>query len=71
MSNGEKERKITEGDRPRISSRKLEIPRGTFHAKSGTIRHKPQGPDKHRRGGKNTQKNYTKEIFMTQITKML
>ena len=24
-----------------------------------------------RRGGKNTQKNYTKKIFMTQITKMV
>ena len=24
-----------------------------------------------RRGGKNTQKNYTKEIFMTQITMMV
>ena len=24
-----------------------------------------------RRGGKNTQKNYTKKIFMTQITTML
>ena len=24
-----------------------------------------------RRGGKNTQKNYTKKIFMTQITMMM
>ena len=24
-----------------------------------------------RRGGKNTQKNYTKKIFMTQVTRMM
>ena len=32
------------------------------------------GPNKQkilRRGGKNTQKNYTKKIFMTQITTMV
>ena len=36
--------------------------------------HKWYGPNKHkilRRGGKNTQRNYTKKIFMTQITTMV
>ena len=47
--------------------------KGTFHAKMGTIRQKRYGPNKNkvlRRGGKNTQ-NYTKKIFMTQITTMV
>ena len=44
---------------------------GTFHAKMGTIKDR-NGMDLTeaediRRGGKNTQKNYTKKIFMTQI----
>ena len=45
--------------------------KGTFHAKMGTIKDR-NGMDLTeaediRRGGKNTQKNYTKKIFMTQI----
>ena len=45
--------------------------KGTFHAKVGTIKDKndmdlTEAEDI--RGGKNTQKNYTKKIFMTQIT---
>ena len=48
---------------------------GTFHAKMGTIKNR-NGMDLRkekilRRGGKNTQKNYTKKIFMTQITIMV
>ena len=43
--------------------RKLRDTKGTFHAKMGSI--------KDRRGGKNTQKNCTKEIFMTQIITMV
>ena len=48
---------------------------GTFHAKLGTIKDR-NGMDLQkqkilRRGGKNTQKNYTKKIFMTQITMMV
>ena len=43
--------------------------KGTFHAKMGTIKDR-NGRDLTeaeilRRGGKNTQKNYTKNIFMT------
>ena len=49
--------------------------KGLFHAKMGTIKDRI-GMDLQkqkilRRGGKNTQKNYTKKIFMTQITMMV
>ena len=48
---------------------------GTFHANMDTIKDR-NGTDLTeaeilRRGGKNMQKNYTKKIFMTQITTML
>ena len=36
--NAKKQRKTTEWGRLEISSRKLEIPRGTFHAKMGSIK---------------------------------
>ena len=55
--------------------KKIRDTKGTFHAKMGTIK------DRNvmdlieqkilRRGGKNTQRNYTKKIFMTQITVMV
>ena len=55
--------------------KKIQDIKGTFHAKMGTIK------DRNvmdlieqkilRRGGKNTQRNYTKKIFMTQITMMV
>ena len=49
--------------------------KGTFHAKMGTIKDR-NGRDLTeqkilRRGGKNTQENYTKKIFMTQIITMV
>ena len=49
--------------------------KGTFHAKMGTIKDR-NGKDLTeakilRRGGKNTQKNYTKKIFMTKIITMV
>ena len=49
--------------------------KGTFHVKMGTIKDS-NGMDLTeaeilRRGGKNTQKNYTKKIFMVQITTMV
>ena len=52
--------------------RALRDTKGTFHAKTGTIKDR-NGMDltkteNIRRGGKNTQKNCTKKIFMTQIT---
>ena len=57
-----------------ISSRKLEIPRN-FHAKMGSIKDR-NGMNLTkaqilRRGGKNTQKNCTKEIFTTKIIMMV
>ena len=56
--------------------KKIRDIKGTFHAKMGPIKDR-NGMDLRqkqrilRRGGKNTQKNYTKKIFMTQITTML
>ena len=52
--------------------KKIRDTKGTFHAKMGTVKDR-NGMDLTeqtvlRRGGKNTQKNYTKQIFMTQIT---
>ena len=49
--------------------------KGTFHVKMGSVKHR-NGMDLTeaedlRRGGKNTQKNCTKKIFMTQIIMML
>ena len=55
--------------------KKIGNTRGTFHAKIGIIKDR-NGMDLSeqmilRRGGKNTQKNYTKKIFMTQIITMV
>ena len=49
--------------------------KGTFHAKIDRIKD-INGMDQQKqkiltRGGKNKQKNYTKDIFMTQITLMV
>ena len=55
--------------------KKIRDPKGTFHAKMGTIKDR-NGRDLIeaeilRRDGKNTQKNCRKEIFMTQIITMV
>ena len=55
--------------------KKIRDTKGTFHAKMGSIKDR-NGMDLTeaediRRGGKNTQKNYTKKIFMTQIIPMV
>ena len=56
--------------------KKIRDTKGTFHAKMGSIKDR-NGMDLERkqkilrRGGKNTQKNYTKKMFMTQITTMV
>ena len=59
--------------------KKIRDTKGTFHAKMGTIKDR-NGMDLKednkkqqiiRRGDKNTQKNCTKKIFMTQITMMV
>ena len=54
--------------------KKIRDTKGTFHAKMGSInnrngRNLTEAEDI-RRGGKNTQKNCTKTIFMTQIITM-
>ena len=55
--------------------KKIRDTKGTFHAKMGTIKDR-NGMDQQkqkilRRGGKNTQKNCTKKIFMTRIITMV
>ena len=55
--------------------KKIRDTKGTFHAKMATIKDS-NGMDLTeaeilRRGGKNTQKNYTKKALMTQITMMV
>ena len=55
--------------------KKIRDTKGTFHAKMVTIKNR-NGMDLTeqkilRRGGKNTQKNYTKKIFVTQIITMV
>ena len=55
--------------------KKIRDTKGTFHAKMGSIKDR-NGMDLKkqnilRRGGKNTQKNCTKKIFMTQIITMV
>ena len=53
--------------------KKIRDIKGTFHAKMGTRKEAEDIKMQKilRRGGKNTQKNYTKKIFMTQITMMV
>ena len=55
--------------------KKIRYTKGTFHAKMGSIKDR-NGMDLTevediRRGGKNTQKNYTKKFFTTQIIMMV
>ena len=56
--------------------KKIRDIKGTFHAKMGSIKDRngmglKQKQKILRRGGKNTQKNCTKKIFMTKIITML
>ena len=55
--------------------KKIRDTKGTFHAKMGSIKDR-NGMDLTeaediKKGGKNTQKNCTKKIFMTKITMMI
>ena len=55
--------------------KKIRVTKGTFHAKMGSIKER-NGRDLTeaediKKTGKNTQKNYTKKIFMTRITTMM
>ena len=58
MINAKKQRKTIECERLEMSSRKLEIPKGTIKNRKGKDLTKQK---RLRRGGKNTQKNCTKE----------
>ena len=55
--------------------KKITDPKGTFHANVGTIKDRNgmelTEAENIKKGGKNTQKNYTKRIFMTQIAMMV
>ena len=55
--------------------KKIRDTKGKFHAKMGTIKDKdgmdPTEAEDIRRGCKNTQKNCTKKVLMTQITIMV
>ena len=54
--------------------KKIRDTKGIFHANMGTIKDRNDMDLKeaeNKRGGKNTQKNYIKKIFMTQITMMV
>ena len=55
--------------------KKIRDTKGTFHAKMGLIKERNVMTIKKqkilRRGGKNTQKNYIKKMFMTQIITMV
>ena len=55
--------------------KKIRDTKGTFHEKMGSIKERNSmdltEAEDIRRGGKNTQKNYTKKILMTQINTMV
>ena len=72
-------KKIAENNRmgtTRDLFKKIRDTKGIFHAKMGSIKHRngmdlTEAEDIKKRGGKNTQKNCTKKIFMTQIITMV
>jgi len=52
--------------------KKIRDTKGIFHAKMGIINNRNGMKQKIlRKGGKNTQNNYTKKIFLTQIIMMV
>ena len=55
--------------------KKIRATKGIFHAKMGSIKDRngmdPTEADDIKTGGKNTQNNCTKKIFMTQIIMMV
>ena len=71
----QRNKKINGMGKTRDLFKKIRDTKGTFNAKMGSIKDR-NGMDLReaeilRRGGKNTWKNDTKKIFMTQITTML
>ena len=74
MINAKKQRKKIEWE-TRDLFRKIRDTKGTFHAKMGSIKDR-NGRDLTeaediKKGGKNTQKSCTKQIFTTQIIMMV
>ena len=72
MNNAKKQRKKYRMAKTGDLFKKMRDTKATFQAKMGTIKDR-NGMDQQkqkilRRGGKNTQKNYTKKILMPQIT---
>ena len=70
-NSAKKQRKRIEWERLEISSKIRDI-KGTFHAKMSTVKDR-NGMDltkaeSIKKSGMNTQNNYTKKIFRTQIT---
>ena len=71
--------KVIEGNNRKVKTRdlfkKIRDTKGTFHAKMGSIMDRNgmdlTEADDIKRGGKNTQKNCTKQIFMTQKISMV
>ena len=75
MTKAKKYRKTIELEKTRDLLKKIRDAKGVFHAKTGTIKDR-NGMNRTeqkilRIGGNNTQKNYTKMIFKTQITMMV
>ena len=62
MISAKKKRKIIKWERLEISSRKLEIPRGTFHAKVGSIKDRNGMDLKEAEHFKKRWQEYTKEL---------
>ena len=75
MINAKKKEENNRMEKTRDLVLKTRDTKGTFHAKLGTIKDSNgmdlREADILRKGGKNTQKNYTKKIFMTQIITMV
>ena len=71
----QRQRKTIEWERLEIASRKLEIPGEHFIQRGAQLSTEMVWTQQEhkilRRGGKNTQKNYTKKIFRTHITTMV
>ena len=55
--------------------KKIRDTKGTFHAKTGTVKVRNSmdltEAEDIKRSGKNTQKNYTEKILMTQVTMLV
>ena len=75
MNNAKKGRKRIEWERLEISFKKIGAIKETFHARIGMIKDRKlkdlTEAEDIKKSGKNTQKNCTKTMFMTQISTMV